>query len=91
MQEGKTGVLSVIVFLIKQTICHQKAKTTLFDFWCTLGIKLVSEPEGRRRQFARSLERVDGIEPTSSAWKAAALPLCYTRNDFNRNFLPAAK
>ena len=25
------------------------------------------------------LERVDGIEPTSSAWKAAALPLCYTR------------
>ena len=25
------------------------------------------------------MERVDGIEPTSSAWKAAALPLCYTR------------
>ena len=27
----------------------------------------------------RSLERVAGIEPASSAWKAAALPLCYTR------------
>src|SRR3989344_8774309 len=27
----------------------------------------------------KNLERVDGIEPTSSAWKAAALPLCYTR------------
>ena len=25
------------------------------------------------------MERVDGIEPTYSAWKAAALPLCYTR------------
>ena len=25
------------------------------------------------------MERVAGIEPASSAWKAAALPLCYTR------------
>jgi hypothetical protein len=25
------------------------------------------------------LERVKGIEPSSSAWKAAALPLSYTR------------
>ena len=25
------------------------------------------------------LERVAGIEPAYSAWKAAALPLCYTR------------
>ncbi len=25
------------------------------------------------------MERVMGIEPTSSAWKAAALPLSYTR------------
>ena len=25
------------------------------------------------------MERVMGIEPTYSAWKAAALPLCYTR------------
>src|SRR5262249_23255740 len=28
---------------------------------------------------ARSLERVKGIEPSSSAWKAVALPLSYTR------------
>jgi hypothetical protein len=27
----------------------------------------------------RSLERVKGIEPSYSAWKAAALPLSYTR------------
>jgi hypothetical protein len=26
-----------------------------------------------------SLERVSGIEPPSSAWKAVALPLSYTR------------
>lgn len=25
------------------------------------------------------LERVTGIEPASPAWKAGALPLCYTR------------
>ena len=28
---------------------------------------------------AKALERVTGIEPVSTAWKAAALPLCYTR------------
>jgi hypothetical protein len=28
------------------------------------------------------MERVKGIEPSYSAWKAAALPLSYTR-DFN--------
>ena len=28
------------------------------------------------------LERVAGIEPASSAWKAAALPLCYTRSKY---------
>ncbi len=32
----------------------------------------MAEKEGK-------LERVMGIEPTSSAWKAAALPLSYTR------------
>jgi hypothetical protein len=26
------------------------------------------------------LERVKGIEPSSSAWKAVALPLSYTRD-----------
>src|SRR5712671_7446064 len=28
---------------------------------------------------AKTLERVKGIEPSYSAWKAAALPLSYTR------------
>jgi hypothetical protein len=28
---------------------------------------------------AKGLERVKGIEPSYSAWKAAALPLSYTR------------
>jgi hypothetical protein len=27
----------------------------------------------------KTLERVKGIEPSSSAWKAVALPLSYTR------------
>src|SRR3989344_56287 len=38
----------------------------------------------------QNLERVDGIEPTSSAWKAAALPLCYTRaeNASDRSVAP---
>ena len=29
--------------------------------------------------FRRVMERVKGIEPSSSAWEAAALPLSYTR------------
>ena len=31
------------------------------------------------------LERVMGIEPTSSAWKAEVLPLNYTRETIRRN------
>ena len=30
---------------------------------------------------AHKMERVKGIEPSSPAWKAGALPLCYTRMD----------
>jgi hypothetical protein len=33
----------------------------------------------RNRDFRRRMERVEGIEPSYSAWKAAALPLSYTR------------
>ena len=39
-----------------------------------LGRSLADRPAGIRR-----LERVKGIEPSYSAWKAAALPLSYTR------------
>src|ERR1700752_4477076 len=42
-----------------------------------------AERSSRRRSSAcfakRWLERVKGIEPSYSAWKAAALPLSYTR------------
>jgi transposase InsO family protein len=34
---------------------------------------------GRGLHTLRDLERVKGIEPSSSAWEAAALPLSYTR------------
>src|SRR5436190_11308849 len=34
---------------------------------------------GRLLRLKVKLERVAGIEPAYSAWKAAALPLCYTR------------
>src|ERR1700744_4209433 len=34
---------------------------------------------GSRREVQQILERVKGIEPSSSAWKAVALPLSYTR------------
>ena len=31
------------------------------------------------RPYKFKVEQIIGIEPTSSAWKADALPLCYTR------------
>jgi hypothetical protein len=31
------------------------------------------------------IERVKGIEPSSAAWEAAALPLSYTRDGANRS------
>jgi hypothetical protein len=34
---------------------------------------------GDRDKYLKTLERVKGIEPSYSAWKAAALPLSYTR------------
>ena len=34
---------------------------------------------GRFSKSLKTLERVKGIEPSSSAWKAVALPLSYTR------------
>jgi hypothetical protein len=35
----------------------------------------------------RRLERVKGIEPSSSAWKAVALPLSYTRDHYRLAFV----
>src|SRR5664279_6181990 len=36
----------------------------------------------RNQELMEKLERVKGIEPSYSAWKAAALPLSYTRDTF---------
>ena len=40
---------------------------------------LQSAPFGHFGTSPRELERAMGIEPTSPAWKAGALPLCYAR------------
>ena len=40
-------------------------------------LRSTMSPHFKRRAWA--LERVKGIEPSYSAWKAAALPLSYTR------------
>jgi hypothetical protein len=39
----------------------------------------------------RKLERVKGIEPSYSAWKAAALPLSYTRISADHLSRPAGR
>ena len=36
-------------------------------------------PSSPTHKLLKLLERVKGIEPSSSAWKAVALPLSYTR------------
>jgi hypothetical protein len=40
---------------------------------------------------ARGMERVKGIEPSSSAWKAVALPLSYTRASNQRSVISDQK
>jgi hypothetical protein len=47
---------------------------------CRNGIRgSVGMESCRAAKSLKSLERVKGIEPSYSAWKAAALPLSYTR------------
>src|SRR3954463_11986155 len=46
----------------------------------SLSLLLLSVPPiGKSTGCFQTLERVKGIEPSSSAWKAVALPLSYTR------------
>ena len=40
---------------------------------------------------ANEMERVKGIEPSSSAWEAAALPLSYTRSQSSAELQHAQK
>src|SRR3546814_6776835 len=54
--------------LVTSTITHRRA---------CIGAVWHMQRNDRKRQ---GLERVAGIEPAYSAWKAAALPLCYTRS-----------
>src|SRR5262249_30190441 len=63
---------------ICKEIALQRPKTGKFDY--------LSEPNHSAHSIAfkfftddKILERVKGIEPSSSAWKAVALPLSYTR------------
>tara|TARA_R110000737_G_C14420997_1_gene457771 strand:+ start:163 stop:390 length:228 start_codon:yes stop_codon:yes gene_type:complete len=42
--------------------------------------RIDSEMARKRDYGNENLERVEGIEPSYSAWKAAALPLSYTRS-----------
>ena len=54
--------------------CEQTGKTLSEVF------SPVSEVKNRSRaKSLKKMERVKGIEPSYSAWKAAALPLSYTR------------
>lgn len=39
----------------------------------------IRNPESYPLDDGRMMERVEGIEPSSSAWKAVTLPLSYTR------------
>ena len=52
----------------KQTICQNEQHSPL-----------VRKKIDACRKYLKTLERVKGIEPSSSAWKAVALPLSYTR------------
>ena len=46
---------------------------------------------GEGNKCLRTLERVKGIEPSYSAWKAAALPLSYTRASRDHLTRPPAR
>jgi hypothetical protein len=52
----------------KQAQADQRSSPAVYQPIATTGLKRLEK-----------LERVKGIEPSYSAWKAAALPLSYTR------------
>ena len=55
------------------------------NFAARFGIRRIDPAAAKTLKW---LERVKGIEPSYSAWKAAALPLSYTRvfNNLSRDF-----
>ena len=52
---------------------------------------IISQTKRRRTTARRLSKRVKGIEPSSSAWKAVALPLSYTRNIPNFSLISQGK
>ena len=54
-------------------------KTSSFTSQCPFTPESATGHSRKFRPTVRSMERVMGIEPTPSAWKAEVLPLNYTR------------
>ena len=59
----------------------EQAKADFAAAWeaCQQAERDSGSAQNRRTDFGQVMERVKGIEPSSSAWKAVALPLSYTR------------
>jgi hypothetical protein len=55
-------------------VAFRSSRDTLFA-----ANRAIVDVRGMLGNFWEGLERVKGIEPSYSAWKAAALPLSYTR------------
>src|SRR5690606_37688181 len=66
--------------LLVSTLPRRTPRPTIKAFGGSARRDPPAPPAGPPSPAARQdLERVKGIEPSSSAWKAAALPLSYTR------------
>lgn len=63
---------------VMRPICRCNPSTTRSARGCHPCLRYDLSPISPGRTL-KSLERVKGIEPSSSAWKAVALPLSYTR------------
>jgi hypothetical protein len=72
-QQPKAAMVGREIRKLNQPEVEQALQTSLWNRVCRGKVK-------RTQTLAEKLERVKGIEPSYSAWKAAALPLSYTRN-----------
>jgi hypothetical protein len=62
---------------------HDRSRTG--DLTLTKGVLYQLSYMGNHKRHSTQMERVMGIEPTPSAWKAEVLPLNYTRSAFTPN------
>ena len=74
-EKATAGVGLVFDLLVPHLGFASAERHAQFDW----GIAVKASVADERVTGTRSLERVKGIEPSSSAWEAAALPLSYTR------------